>query len=426
MILSLIIGVITLIFLFTRLYNISIGIPPIVGALLCIVLGLVNVNDLQEIFSLIWNPTIAFVGILMISLFFEQIGLFTIIAQWSVRLSKGRCSLLFINSILFTALASAVFANDGAIMIITPLLLAKMRMLSLGPTTIVAFLMMGNIVSDTASLPLLISNLVNILAGEFTKLTFFSYFTYMLIPFCISVLVGGILLYAYYHKDLPSSPLQIPSEKIKVKDPLLMAVSMGIFLLLIVICFISGIYNIPLAFLIIPTMVVLLCVGSVRKQVNVPDLIKQTPWSIIAFSIGMYIIVYAAYSHHVFQFMIPMIQSLINYSTYAAVIGLGFFSAIFSCIINNLPALLTQMLTLQSLSLDPDLYKLLTLSVVTGCDIGSKILPTGSLATLIWLHQLKRHKIDISWGYFIKTCGIIIPPLLFIVLTTLYCVSTIG
>jgi arsenical pump membrane protein len=97
---------------------------------------------------------------------------------------------MFIYSILLGAFVSALFANDGAALILTPILLAKMRILKLNIKTIVAFLLAGGFISDSASLPFVFSNLTNIVTANYFSIGFAQYFFDMIIPFIVSVIVS--------------------------------------------------------------------------------------------------------------------------------------------------------------------------------------------------------------------------------------------
>ena len=70
---------------------------------------------------------------------------------------------------------SAFLANDGAVLILTPVVLALLTPLGVSKAQQLAFVMAAGFIVDTASLPLVSSNLVNIISADFFRFTFTDY-----------------------------------------------------------------------------------------------------------------------------------------------------------------------------------------------------------------------------------------------------------
>ena len=122
---------ITLILIILQPFNLKIGTIAVVMAVFAYLFGVVSFLDLLEVWSIVWDATFAFIGIIILSLVLDKIGFFEWWALVIAKYSRANARLMFIYSILLGAFVTALFANDGAALILTPILLAKMKILKL-------------------------------------------------------------------------------------------------------------------------------------------------------------------------------------------------------------------------------------------------------------------------------------------------------
>lgn len=491
-----IIFILTLLCIYIRPFNLPLWVYSSLGAALCLGFGVVGFTDVMFVWDMVWDSTLTLVGLIIFCIVLEKLLFFDFLAYKILMLlsKKGECGVIssfkfYVFIVLFGGFLGAFFANDGAILILTPLIIALFGKLDskdiesnnpqsklssteskkdISPfsktqldsnlqydkiiihngkldskettqifTPLVIFLLTVSFVSDFASNTFVISNLTNIIALHFFNLNALDFSKVMALP-QIFIIIASLCFFILVRKRLPRIlKVKIPNaeshkpeshivESSIMPQKSVIIVCFALLFLLLCGIFIANAFSLPLS------SFTLLCAALslilAYKKIEILPCLKASPFGIVVFSLGLFIVVFGLHSTSSFMrdiFAFFLGDSLLqgswdnDFSTntlthISQIFSVGIISSLGSSLINNLPMVMLGNLALGDfVGLDSSFRELLIYAHLLGCNVGAKLTPIGSLATLLWLFSLKRYGISISFLQYMLVALLIVPFVLF-------------
>ncbi|EMM5118469.1 arsenic transporter [Providencia stuartii] len=421
MFIAALIFVLTITFVIWQPKGLGIGWSATVGAVLALIFGVISFQDIPIVWNIVWNATATFVAVIIISLLLDESGFFEWAALHVAKWGGGKGRLLFSYIVLLGATVAALFANDGAALILTPIVIAMLLALGFNKGTTLAFVMAAGFIADTASLPLIVSNLVNIVSADFFNIGFTEYASIM-VPVDIAAIIATlVMLHWFFRKDIPKQydMTKLSEPALAIKDMTTFKAGWLVLVLLLIGFFVLEPLGIPVSAITAIGALILWVIAARGHTINTKKVLRGAPWQIVIFSLGMYLVVYGLRNAGLTDYLSETLNYLADKGLWVATLGTGFITAFLSSIMNNMPTVLIGALSIEGSEASGVIQQAMVYANVIGADLGPKITPIGSLATLLWLHVLSQKNMTITWGYYFKTGIIMTIPVLIVTLVAL-------
>lgn len=401
--------------------GLGIGWSASLGAIVALLAGVIHLSDIPVVWHIVWNATGSFIAVIIISLLLDKAGFFEWAALHVARWGRGSGLRLFVLLVLLGAAVAALFANDGAALILTPIVIAMLLALRFTQKATLAFVMAAGFIADTASLPLVVSNLVNIVSADYFKIGFARYASVMVPVNFVSVAATLAVLLLFFRNDIPKDydmkQLKRPAEAIR--DRATFTAGWWVLGMLLVGFFGLERVGVPISAVAAAGALLLFAVAAKGNVIPTREVIRNAPWKIVVFSLGMYLVVFGLRNAGLTDYLTGLLNVCAQYGIWGAAIGTGLITALLSSIMNNMPTVLIGALSIDPTNTQGAVREAMIFANVIGSDLGPKITPIGSLATLLWLHVLADKKIEISWGYYFRVGIVLTLPVLLMTLSAL-------
>lgn len=429
----------TMLVIFLRPNGMNEAWPASIGAVIILLLGIVSREDILDIINKIGGASITIMATIVMAVILESFGFFHWSAARLVSLSKGSGLRLYWNIQMLCFMMTLLFNNDGSILITTPILILLLKNLRIKPQQQIPYLLSGALIATASSAPIGVSNIVNLIALKIVHMSLYMHTAMMFVPSTLGLLFMSGLMYLVVRNKLPKKlphsaneieesfftkhfhPLKttINVETRRQRSTFMLKILLFVFGIRVLL-FVASYVSIPIELVAVLGSLVLLVWRWYHLRTNPLDILKKTPWHILIFAFSMYVIIYGLHNIGLTELLVQICEPIVNQGLFQASFIMGGLVSILSNIFNNHPALMIGTITLTEMGLDPITLKTIYLANIIGSDMGSLLLPIGTLASLIWMNILRENKIKVTWKDYLSISLIVVPPTTIVTILLLF------
>lgn len=374
-------------------------IITLIGALILIIFGKININEMKELFFNTngMNPIkiiILFLSMAFLSIYLDKLGFFHYIANLAAMKFKKSQISLFLALFILISILTVFTSNDIIILTFTPFICYFCKNTKINP---IPYLIGEFFAANTLSMTLIIGNPTNIYIASNAGITFMEYFSKMFIIGILTSVLLCLILLLLFKKQLKQPIVAIEQES-NIKSKFLLIVGLIHLICCTVIMAISNYINIPMYLvslgfaisLIIITLIYTI-INNIKTKILVNSL-HDLPVAFIPFLVSMVILISCLSKTEYIKELSHLLEEINSPILY------GVSSFFLGNLLNNIPMsiLYSEIFASSAINLNA-IYE-----VIAASNLCALFTPLGSLAGMMFLSLVKQQDIDFSFIKFIK------------------------
>ncbi|MHB8893041.1 MAG: ArsB/NhaD family transporter [Candidatus Limnocylindrales bacterium] len=368
------------------------------GGFLVVVLG---VLDQEEAFAAIdFNVIFLLAGMMVMAGALRKTGFFEYVAGHAIRLSRGEPYRLLVFLTVLTAGLSAFLDNVTTVVLLTPVILSIARTLRVSPFPYLISEVFASNIGGTATL---IGDPPNIMIGSAAGLSFVD-FLVNLAPVIVVILVVYMaimrLAFRYHMEDdadrLDRLALVDPTAAI-LDRPLMTRILLVLGVVIVAFVFHSAL-GLEAATIAMLGATVVMLIGRLEPH----DALNEIEWNTLFFFVGLFMLVEAIVRVGIVGGIADAVASATGGNLGVATIGILWFSALVSAIVDNIPYTATAIPIIEQLAAGGLRAEPMWWALALGACLGGNLTIVGASANIVVANMAARDGHPITFMQFLR------------------------
>jgi arsenical pump membrane protein len=310
------------------------------------------------------------------------------------------------------------------VLILTPIVLEIITGLRIAKGGRLAYLFAAGLIADTAAMPLITSNPVNIVSADFFGYSFIDHLLFMGPVALVTIVISLLVVYLFFRTEIPRSYSMTLAATLLGDDspitPTRLRLSIGTLIAIDLGYVLASLQGLPVSVVICSGALFLLLVyagtsrarhGDEGAQAGVVGILRAVNWDILLFMVGIFMVVQGLQHTGALDFFAHLFLMTAALPSVFSTLLPSLVVTVSASLMNNWPMTMLGLLSIdQAVAVNPGsplLFTTLVFANIIGNNLGPHFFPLGSLAILMWLDTMKRKGVTIRLVDYLKVGSVL-------------------